>query len=233
MANTVWVKVVGFNDAERHTLNTIFRLSSRNSIVYALWSAEHAHPPQVALIDLDSYAASLEMSLPSFNANIKWIGVGRTKDTSAWRSFIRPVDWGILVHSLDELFASPTENLVSPGQKVSLLVGMTPEERMYLRARLALAGLTDVDEAESDAVARIKLEHRHYDVVIAGLSITQDDPWEMVTGLRSGQTPIASVIVATASPSWGGMEKAEKLGCLGLLEMPFNPRQVLDLLQRV
>jgi hypothetical protein len=46
-------------------------------------------------------------------------------------------------------------------------------------------------------------------------------------------SPPQTVIVATDKPSWPVMEKAEQLGCVGLLEIPFNPPQVLGLLQKV
>jgi hypothetical protein len=46
-------------------------------------------------------------------------------------------------------------------------------------------------------------------------------------------SPPHAVIVATEKPSWLVMEQAEHSGCLGLLEIPFNPPQVLGLLQKV
>jgi len=42
MAITVWVKVVGFSDAERHSLNTIFRVSRADGPNYVLWKPEDA-----------------------------------------------------------------------------------------------------------------------------------------------------------------------------------------------
>ncbi|MDP3654486.1 MAG: hypothetical protein Q8R67_22715 [Rhodoferax sp.] len=245
MVSNIGVKVVGFSEAERHSLNTLFRLSAHNNTAYALWVPEGASAPHVALIDTDCYEAGLEVASPSFNANLKLICVGGRTVKNAWRSFARPVDWRALLHTLDELFASqadvdidlgmeePVDKTAPPGIKVSLLVGLCREDRLYLRARLALAGLTDVDESPSVVDAGKQVAQRHYDLVILGMGVSDADPWALVQSLKEMPTPICSVIVVTAAPSWHAMERAEALGCTGLLEIPFNPRQVIDLLQKV
>ncbi len=243
--SNIWVKVVGFSETERHSLNTLFRLSANNNNAYALWTSEGAAAPHIALIDVDSYEAGLEMASPNFNSNLKLICVGAQATENAWRSFERPVEWSALVNALDELFESqddvdidlgieePVEKTAPPGIKVSLLVGLSREEGLYLRARLALAGFTDVDEASSAVEAGRRISERHYDLVFLSLALPEADPWALVQTLKDMPTPTRSVIVTTATPSWHAMERAEKLGCAGLLEIPFNPRQVMDLLQKV
>jgi CheY-like chemotaxis protein len=245
MKSNVWVKVVGFSDVERHSLNTLFRLSFRRAPSYSLWTPEAASPPHVALIDVDSYAAGMELASPSLNPNLKIISVGAQSPAKAWRSFQRPVDWHALVQVLDGLFASQAEvdidlgwdelqdKIVPPGVKVSLVVGMARDERLYLRTRLALAGLTDVDESESVAQAVTRISQRHYDLVVVSLELKDADPWALVRTLKGLLAPPHAVIVVTSTPSWTAMEQAERLGCTGLLEIPFNPRQVLGLLQKV
>lgn len=245
MGSNIWVKVVGFSDAERHSLNTLFRLSSVRDTAYALWTPEVGAPAQVALIDVDSYGANLELALPSFNSNLKRVCVGTQVQDNAWHSFQRPVDWPALVRVLDGLFAvqgavdidvgqeGPTVRPVPPGVKITLLVGMGRENRLYLRARLALAGLTDVDDADNGSEAGAKISQRNYDLVIIGLDLMDAAPWALVQALQELPTPTRSVIVATATPSWSAMEQAERLGCTGLLEIPFDPRQVVDLLEKV
>ena len=64
MASPTWVKVVGFSDAERHSLNTMFRLSEHLTPAYMLWTPETPSQPHVALIDVDSYEGGPE--LPAF-----------------------------------------------------------------------------------------------------------------------------------------------------------------------
>ena len=245
MPSNISVKVIGFQDAERHSLNTLFRLSAHRKAAYSLWTNDAASPPQIALIDMDSYQSELEMASPSFNANLKLICFGETSVPNAWRSFQRPIDWKALVETLDDLFLVPpaadididlgdgTERAVLPGVKVSLLAGLTREDRLYLRARLAVAGMTDVDEAETTEAALIKATHRHYDLAIVSLELNANAPWSLVQALKGLPTPVDSVIAVTANPSWKTMEEAEGQACAGLLETPFSPRQIVALLRKV
>jgi hypothetical protein len=243
MASPTWVKVVGFSDAERHSLNTMFRLSEHLTPAYMLWTPETPSQPHVALIDVDSYEGGLELGSPRFNPNLKVICVGVRAPANAWRTFDRPVDWGALLDELDELFAPrPTEEsepgqLVEkqppPGVKMTLLVGLSRPDRLYLRARLALAGLTEVDDVDTAADASVKVSQRQYDLVVVSLELIDADPWLLVQTLKDMPTPVRSIIVATDAPTWRAMGMAEDLGCIGLLEIPFEPQQVLDLLQKV
>ena len=77
MTSPVMVKVMGFSDKERHSLNTLFRLSSRQIPSYQLWTLESVSQPHVALIDVDSYEATLELESPNFNPNLKVIAIGK------------------------------------------------------------------------------------------------------------------------------------------------------------
>jgi len=245
MASTVWVKVVGFTDVERHSLNTLFRLSERMYPSYALWSREAPSPPQVALLDVDSYEAGLELASPSFNTHLKLICVGDEPPSHAWRSFARPVDWPALVQVLDGLFSQRgdvdidlgfdggQDKPVPPGVRVTLMVGMALEDRLYLRARLAIAGLTDVDEAHTAEQARALTKERAYNLVLVSLELADSDPWALIAELKNLPEPPYAVVAVSTAPSWGVMERAEQLGCMALLEIPFNPRQVLGLLQKV
>ena len=104
MPSTVYVKVVGFRDVERHALNTVFRLSLDRHLVYALWRPGVLVPPNLAVIDVDSYEGGLEIASPALNPNLKLICVGAKSPASAWRSFARPLDWVAVVCAMDELF---------------------------------------------------------------------------------------------------------------------------------
>ena len=245
MSSSIWVKVVGFSAVERHSLNTLFRLSVRRTPAYCLWTPDSLAPPHVALIDMDCHEADVELVSPTFNHNLKIICVGAKPHHGAWRSFQRPVDWSVMVQALDGLFASHTfvdvvtgfdelvEQTVPPGMRVSLVVGLSAIDRMYLRARLSLAGLTDVDEVDTAEQANISVAHRRYDVVILSLELADADPWALVQAFKAITMPPQAVIVATEKPSWSAMERAEQMGCAGLLEIPFNPPQVMGLLQKV
>jgi hypothetical protein len=245
MASTIWVKVVGFSGVERHSINTLFRLSVRHAPSYNLWTPDAPCPPHVSLIDLDCHEAEVEMASPTFNPHHKVIAVGNKPHNQGWRSFQRPVDWNVMVQVLDSLFVSQAYleadsgldelgvNTVPPGMRGTLLIGMKHEERLYLRARLALEGLTDVDEAETAELAGPYVSSRSYAVVIISLQLGDADPWSLVQAFNGMLSPPHALIVATEKPSWLVMEHAEQAGCLGLLEIPFNPPQVLGLLQKV
>jgi AmiR/NasT family two-component response regulator len=116
--------------------------------------------------------------------------------------------------------------------RATLLIGMTIEERLYLRARLALAGLTVVDEAASAEQAGPLIGNRHYDVVIISLQLGDVDPWSLVQAFSGMLSPPQAIFVSTDKPSWVVMQHAERAGCAGMLEIPFNPPQVAGLLQK-
>jgi len=238
------VKVLGFSDVERHSINTMFRLSVRRVPSYHLWTPECGVAPSIALIDVDSYEACLEMESPSFSRHLKVIAVGKKPPIPVWRELARPVDWGELVRELDGLFATTNEDLdidlgdllapvPPPGVTVCLVVGLTPEQRLYIRARLALAGHTELDEAHSAVMASEMVSKRHYDLLIVALELPDADPWSLVEALRGMPSPPRSVVLVKASPSWADAQQAEQSGCAGILEIPFNPRQVLEILQKV
>ena len=44
---------------------------------------------------------------------------------------------------------------------------------------------------------------------------------------------IGSVVVSTRNNSWSLQQQAEQAGCRGVLEVPFDPNQVIQLLQKV
>jgi CheY-like chemotaxis protein len=245
MATHTWVKVAGFSDVERHSINTLFRLSEAHSPSYALWTPDVPSAPHVALIDLDSYEGALEMESPRYNPNLKHICVGVKPSPQAWRMFVRPVEWGVLVKEMDNLFSMSVDldldvaldevadQPTPPGIKVTLVVGLSREDRLYLRARLSLAGFTDMDEATTVAEATEFLGRRQYGLVVMSLELADADPWSLVRALKDMPTPVRSVVVATSAPSWGAIDTAEKNGCDGLLEIPFQPAQVYALLQKV
>lgn len=246
MGPSVYVMVVGFRDVERHALNTLFRLSAGRPTSYGLWTPEAPVAPHLALIDLDAYEAGLALASPGLNPNLKLICVGRNAPAKAWRTFERPLHWPDVVQAMDSLFA-PVEKLdagidfggnslgerAPPGFKVALLVDPSREDRMYLRARLALAGHTDTAEAVSGAQALELAKKRHYDLVIVALDVPDMDGWELIRQLVTLEPAIGSVIATTTNKSWHLREQAEARGCRGLLEKPYDPLQIVQLLQNI
>lgn len=246
MEPRIYVKVIGFRDVERHALKTLFRLSRGRPASYGLWTPEAPVEPHLVLMDLEAYEAGLNLASQGLNPNQKMICVGQGAPANAWRAFERPLHWPDIVQAMDSLFApahtadegvdfdlSDAKLGVPSGFKVSLLVDPTREDRMYLRARLALAGFPVVDEAQTGALALDLAKKRHYDLVIVGLGIPDMDGWALIRQMVTLEPAIGSVVVTTTDKSWHVREHAEQCGCRGLLEKPYDPSQVVKMLQNI
>lgn len=263
MPSNVFVQVIGFRDVERHALNTVFRLSWDRETSYFLWTPDAPLPAQLALIDVDSYEGAMALSSPEFNPNLKMICIGEGAPAMAWRVFRRPLQWPAVVSAMDALFApvaatstdlaaaadlaaSPAANLsanhfvnfsvsasLPPGVKVSLLVDPSREHRLYLRARLALAGLLAVDEAETAEQGLALAKRRRYDLVIVNLDPPSQSGWKIIDQLVALEPNVGAVVITTHQLARRVREQAELAGCRGALAIPFDPGQVLMILQKV
>jgi CheY-like chemotaxis protein len=199
----------------------------------------------VVLMDADSSEAAQELAATDPHTEQKVISVGSTPVAHAWRSFQRPVDWTALVEVLAAVTAAqsddsenvtlhePTDSGFAPEPSACLLVGFSLENGLYLRARLALAGLYDVDDAESAVQARVKIKHRQFSLVMVDLSSNDIDAWALVQSLSEWSEPHRCVVVATSDFSKRTLKMTEQLGCTGVLEIPFAPQKVLRLLNQV
>lgn len=243
MARTIFVKVLGFRDVERHALNTLFRLSMERSTCYCLWTPQSPVMPHIGLIDTESYEAGMMLASPTLNRNLKLICVGAGAPANAWRVFARPLNWTAVIHALDQLFASAevdidigldgeSNTVIPPGVRVALIVDPSRDERLYLRARLALAGLIEADEAETVVQAQVMARERHFNIVIVNVD-SPDDPWSLVERLALAQPPIDSIVVSTANRAWQVHERAEQSGCRAVLDRPYDPGHVFRVLQIV
>jgi CheY-like chemotaxis protein len=245
MLNTVYVKVVGFRDAERHALNTVFRLSQERSTSYQLWTPEAPLPPHLALLDTESYEGGMELQSPGFNKNLKLIAVGEHAPEGAWRAFTRPLNWSAVVHAMDQLFSGASgsdidletgesaQGIAPPGVRQTLVVDPSKDHRLYLRARLALAGMLEISET-GDALQAYELaRQRHYNLVIVNLDAAEIDGWRLVERLVGLEPAIGSIVLSSRNASWHVQQRAEQAGCVGVLEVPFDPMQIMDLLRKV
>lgn len=245
MAANISVKVVGFSDAERHSLNTLFRLSEGSSAAFAAWTTESSEPPDVVLIDVDSTEAQQELAATALQPAQRVISVGNAPVAHAWRSFQRPVDWTVLLELLgaaalalgdgsqDVSMHEPAHSGFDPDPSACLLVGFSLENGLYLRARLALAGLYDVDDAESAVQANVKIKHRRFNLVMVDLSSNDIAAWALVQSLSEWSEPRRFVVVATSDRSSRTLKMTEQLGCTAVLEIPFAPQKVLKVLNQV
>ena len=246
MSASVYLKLVGFKGVERDELSSVFRQTAGRSISYGLWTAESRVAPQVALVDMDAVQAGLESISPDVNSKQKMICIGKGAPAHAWRTFERPLHWPDVIAAMDSLF-SRHEKLddgidfddcdharrLKPNLKQVLLVDPSREDRMYLRARLALAGLAHVEDTDTAEQALEFTSQLHYDLVIMSLDLPDMEGWELVRQLVKREPGIGHVVVTTPDKSRESREYAEHSGCLGLLEKPFNALSVIQLLQKI
>lgn len=247
MPSPVFVQVTGFRDVERHALNTVFRLSQDRATIYLLWSPEAPAPAQMALVDVDSYQGAMALASPEFNPYLKMICVGAHAPDTAWRRFDRPLNWHAVVGAMDALFAPVPGHAhdtgtgaemasraeLPPGFKVSLLVDASREHRLYLRARLALAGLVVVDEADTPEQGLALAKRRRYDLVIVNLDPPSQSGWKIIDQLVALEPDIGAVVMTTGNMSWHLKGQAERAGCRGVLAIPFEPAQFLQIIKKV
>lgn len=138
----------------------------------------------------------------------------------------------------------PTGTLTSGWLVWRVLVASTDEtERMYLRARLALANLVKVDEALSTTQALSALSLREYTMVFVNDDSVTIDASAVAAAYRA-RNRMGSLVVSTASleqrnplnllARWRERKLREHLGdarFTRLLGKPLNPAEVADVLQ--
>jgi CheY-like chemotaxis protein len=239
MAQRIYIKVVGFSDEERHMLNTVFRLSEQCRTMYQLWSPQAAEPARVALLDGQSWEARVEAESP-LHRELRLLWVGPNAPATVWRTFERPIAWPEIIAGLDTVFApddpldlqlgDPADSAMS--QKRALIVSADRDERLYLRARLALARLTQADEAETASQAMELARGKQYDVALVDSSLHDMDAWALLGKLRHGRRPISHLALTKAERSLSARMRAWR-GSTALLEDPPNPERLDAWLSRI
>lgn len=248
MAQRVFVKVVGFSAAERHALNTVFRLSEEREIMYSLWVRGAPEAPRLLLVDGENAEAAAERrSRNAAAARLVW--VGPHAPPHAWRVVQRPIAWTEVLHGMDDLFGSsealdfdraagtddmdtqPPEPL--PPLRRALVASADREQRLYLRARLALAELAMVDEAETGPQALALASRQAYCLAIVEHHLPQIDAWSVLRRLRAGVLQQPAVIVAKSGGSLRDRLRARFGGAAAFIDTPVDPAALHEALQKV
>jgi len=260
MVQRVFVKVIGFSDVERHALNTLFRLSSQGETMYIPWVEGAPEPARLLLVDGESYEAALALADPAVaGMELVWIGPAAPDEASC--SFQRPLAWPEVVRAMDHLFAPPTPldfDLDAPGApeldldldlqaqdgaaadtrpplpaKRALIASADRDQRLYLRARLALADLTQADEAETGPQALEMARSQRYDVALVDFAVPGGGGWQLLKSLRSAQPAIGHLIVTKDRRSAGERLHARLAGLAGFFGQPPDPEKLRNALQKV
>lgn len=241
MIERVFIKVVGFTDVERHALNTVFRLSGQRETVYQLWAPDAPEGPKLALLDGDTYEARVEAESPQ-HADVKLVWVGDAAPDQVWRSFRRPLAWPEVVGAMDQLFApaAPLDfdlGLESepaaeprPNGGRALIASADPNERLYLRAKLALSQLSVADEAETVPQALELAKSNHYRVALLAFGLPGLDGWDALKQLSG--VPVDHLIVFKQDVSLAERARAKRAGARAMFRRPPDPAKLQDLLDR-
>lgn len=125
-----------------------------------------------------------------------------------------------------------------------LLVSADAEERIYLRARLALAKLVWVDEAASTTQAETAMNAHRYTMAIVNLDVPVVDGLALVRYFRQTQPEAVCAVTGARSPDsgplgllgrWRQWQREKELNGTGVewLEKPLLPKKVAQLFTRV
>jgi CheY-like chemotaxis protein len=258
----IFVKYFGFSEAERHALDTLFRLSEAGATAYAPWTPAAPEAPAVLLVDGDSWEAALELANPAHDGiRLVWVGDGAPLE--AWRVFAAPVKWSAVIEALDAEFSpvitarpaldldlahdqdmdvhfdgeDDTAPMALEGAGATtrrvLVVDAGRDARLYLRAKLASAGLYEVDEAASGAEALALLGRKTYRLVIVDLGLTDMDSWQLVKAVDRTRPVIAHMFITGADPGWRRGLQSRYRGAQIYLPKPLDPEKLQQLLQNL
>ena len=106
-------------------------------------------------------------------------------------------------------------------------------ERLYLRAKLALNHLTVADEAETAAQVMELMRGRNYVVALVDFSLPDADGWAFIQRLASTQPPIPHLIVTKDRASPLEHVRAWFAGVEAFFSKPADPEKLGALLRKV
>ena len=267
----IFVKVFGFDDVERHALNTVFRLSETQPTAYALWTPSAPEDADIALIDGDSWEAALELANPAHD-HLKLIWIGSSAPDRAILVFRRPLQWAAVIDGMDKLLAravqaaasadvdldldllsestamldldldvdseaptapSPLDTQPPPEQARVLVVDTDLAARLYLRARLSMAHLTQVDEAATGTEALKLMQAHPYKLVVLDMELPDIEHREMVKRIGAVRPALEFLIVTGSKLSPADAIRGWFAGARGSLRKPLHPGKLKRLLRSV
>ena len=130
---------------------------------------------------------------------------------------------------------APASLELPPGSEpvYALVVDADRDARLYLRAKLATAGLMQVDEAASGAQALQRLTTRRYRLVILDLELPDMDSWQLVRQVDESRPAVDCLILTGSRVSWFDGVRGWFGGARGCLRKPLHPGKLKQLLRNV
>jgi CheY-like chemotaxis protein len=249
MIPTLFVKVVGFSDVERHALNSLFRLSldpsSQRVAGYALWEPNAPAPAQLALMDgADIHSLAELKALDTLkNMRVIWVGT-RSPSAKVVRMLERPLHWPDVLRAMDEACkasqgisieleniqrntVTPTLAATALSHKRALLAGIGAPDKTYLWSKLLSTGNWHIDEATTLSFARSLLQAHRYDFVVIDLAQRKADFWQTV---RLAAKSKAMVLLIGNDVGMTARVFAKLCGASAAMQKPLEPNELLELL---
>lgn len=127
---------------------------------------------------------------------------------------------------------APLRPLV-PDHAHVLVVDADPEARFYLRAKLATAGLLQVDEAASGAEALERLQRRVYKLLLLDLELPDMAGWQLLRQLARSGLAIDVLILTGSRLSRADALRGWLAGARGSLRKPLDPVKLRALLRNL
>ncbi len=118
------------------------------------------------------------------------------------------------------------------GRRV-LVVDPGRDDRLYLRAKLAAAGLHEVDEAATGSEALILLNTHAYLLATVDLGLTDMDPWQLIKAVDNTRPAIEHLFVTGTAPAWQQALRARFSGAQAYLRKPLHPGQLQEMLRNI
>lgn len=112
-----------------------------------------------------------------------------------------------------------------------LVIDADPEARFYLRAKLATAGLPQVDEAATGAEALLRLHTRVYKVVLLDLDLPDFASWQLLKQIGSSRPAMKVLILTGSKVSRLDALRGWFAGARGSLRKPLDPVKLKALLR--
>jgi CheY-like chemotaxis protein len=262
-ARRIYVKVFGFSDVELDALAAAFRLSESRPVTYSVWDADAPQKAQMALIDGDSWEASLALANPQNDA-LRLVWVGDRPPGHAWRFFPRPLHWDAVVTAMDRHYAhgavrpvpaaaglaldldldltGPADSVTAPMPLEAtaavpdwrvLVIDADKATRLYWRAKLSATGRSLIDEASTAEAARQLVCLHVYELVVIDLKLTDTSSWALLKEFSALRPPIEYIIVTGEALSWLDSLRAWFAGAKSALPKPFHPGKLKEVLRKL
>lgn len=258
MHQRVFVHVVGFNDVERHALNTLFRLSSERPAQYALWLPDAPEPARLTLVDGRSDGASDWMALipDSHQGALFW--VGPVAPAHAAKVFERPLLWPQMLSAMDELFIDAKSAAAAPAKdtasqvnvdvdlewltahvpligKRALLVNADADSREYFRTKLALVQVHILDEALNNEQALTLLRNQVYDAVVIDTAPPNKElkVWKLAHDMQDIKPNVRVLMVVVKKRTAWHKLRGWFAGVQAVLPTPPHPAELQALLEKI